>query len=58
MQLPMAFNHLQNAYDDKITIERLFIAVYALNFICLPECKFTEFMKYKICKQIILPGMK
>ena len=34
--------------DKDISIERLFIAVYALNFICLPECKFTEFMKVKI----------
>ena len=36
------------AHDKDVSIERLFIAVYALNFICLPECKFTEFMRVKI----------
>eukprot|EP01084_Bolivina_argentea_P283855 486267_1 len=43
-----------NPYDKESTIERIFIAVYALNFICLPECKFQEFMKYKICQENIL----
>eukprot|EP01083_Nonionella_stella_P084549 234105_1 len=31
-----------------VSVERYFIAVYALNFICLPECKFAEFMRVKI----------
>ena len=34
--------------EKEVTIERMFIAVYALNFICLPECKFAEFMKNRI----------
>ena len=34
--------------EKEVTTERMFIAVYALNFICLPECKFAEFMKNRI----------
>lgn len=31
--------------DDKKTIERVFIAVYTLNFICVPECRFLQYLR-------------
>eukprot|EP01084_Bolivina_argentea_P158278 275731_1 len=34
------------AIDINMSIERLFIAIQALNFICIPQCKFVECMEH------------